>query len=687
MMGLTQTIKEQYQDLLSKLNKWNEDYYLNDAPVVEDAVYDAHMQELLSLESEFPELVSKESPSQKAGASVTSTKFTKLQHKIPMISLANAFGEDEIREWEDRVNRIIGEETFREYVFELKIDGLSIAVDYRDGKLFRAATRGDGKVGEDVTPNIMTITSLPKTLDYKGELSVRGEVFISKNEFEKINSAQIALNKPVYANPRNTAAGSLRQLDPSITASRNLDAFLYHLIPERALASEDQMQLLSKETLPEFKTHYESLLYLEKLGFKTNKENNILCKNIDEVIALYYKWQDLKKSLDYEIDGAVVKINQLDLQRTLGSTAKAPRWAIALKFNAEIVETQIQSVVCEVGRLGTITPVANLLPVQLAGTTVKRATLHNFDQIARLSVRVGDWVQVRKAGEIIPEIIAVKLERRTQDTQVINVPSACPVCGSELEKEDVSYRCINISGCPAQIQRRIEHWCSKKAMDISGVGPSLVATLLETGLIKTPLDLYSLKKEDLIPLERMAEKSAENAISSIKASRKRNFSRFLFALGIKHVGANVAELIAGYYADLFALEAEVLNGGEAILKIDGLGPKILESLRDYFSSEAFGSIKSSLSRDLGLLEIQSETAKQLGDKLSGLSFVITGTLKESRSYYEKLIKENGGKVSSSVSKKTSYLLCGADPGSKYDKAESLGVPVIDEEKFVGILEG
>jgi DNA ligase (NAD+) len=685
MMGLTQTIKEQYQDLLSKLNKWNEDYYLNDAPVVEDAVYDAHMQELLSLESEFPELVSKESPSQKAGASVASTKFTKLQHKIPMSSLANAFGEDEIREWEDRVNRIIGEETFREYVFELKIDGLSIAVDYRDGKLFRSATRGDGKVGEDVTPNIMTITSLPKTLDYKGELSVRGEVFISKNEFEKINSAQIALNKPVYANPRNTAAGSLRQLDPSITASRNLDAFLYSLIPEQALASEDQMQLLSKETLPEFKTHYESLLYLDQLGFKTNKENNILCKNIDEVIALYYRWQDLKKSLDYEIDGAVVKINQLDLQRTLGSTAKAPRWAIALKFNAEIVETQIQSVVCEVGRLGTITPVANLEPVLLAGTTVKRATLHNFDQIARLSVRVGDWVQVRKAGEIIPEIIAVKLERRTQDTQVINVPSACPVCGSELEKEDVSYRCINISGCPAQIQRRIEHWCSKKAMDISGVGPSLVAALLETGLIKTPLDLYSLKKEDLIPLERMAEKSAENAISSIQASRKRNFSRFLFALGIKHVGANVAELIAGYYADLFALEAEVLNGGEAILKIDGLGPKILESLRDYFSSEAFGSIKSSLSRDLGLLEIQSETAKQLGDKLSGLSFVITGTLKESRSYYEKLIKENGGKVSSSVSKKTSYLLCGADPGSKYDKAESLGVPVIDEEKFVRII--
>lgn len=663
-MVVDKETKEKYQELTTKLNQWNEDYYLNDAPRVEDAVYDAHMQELLSLEKDYPELITKDSPSQKAGTSVSSTKFSKVEHAVPMASLANAFGEEEIREWEERINRIIGEETVREYVFELKIDGLSISIDYKNGELVRAATRGDGKTGEDVTENIRTIKTLPQKINHKEDITVRGEVFINKSDFLKINEAQAAAGEKTYANPRNTASGSLRQLDSRVTASRKLDAFLYNLLPEA-------------------KTHFQSLDNLESYGFKTNRENNTLCKSIDEVVELYNKWQELKTSLDYEIDGAVVKINQTDLQKTLGSTAKSPRWAIALKFTAEIAETQIESVVYEVGRLGTITPVANLSPVQLAGTTVKRATLHNFDQIERLGVRVADFVQVRKAGEIIPEIIQVNLEKRTKDSKEILVPEACPICGSEIEKEDVSYRCINISGCPAQIQRRIEHWCSKKAMDISGVGPSLVATLLEMSLIKTPLDLYKLKKEDLLPLERMAEKSAENAISSIKASKTRSFARFLFGLGIKHIGANVAELIASYYSDLDSLEAEVNASGEELIKIDGLGPKILESLKDYFSSEAYKTFETKL--EPGLLDIQSETAKQLGDKLEGLSFVITGTHPESRGYYEKLIKENGGKVSSSVSKKTSYLLCGDSPGSKFDKAESLGVPVIDDKKFEELL--
>ena len=370
------------------------------------------------------------------------------------------------------------------------------------------------------------------------------------------------------------------------------------------------------------------------------------------------------------------------MQRTLGSTAKSPRWAIALKFAAEIAETQIESVSMEVGRLGTITPTANLTAVKLAGTTVKRATLHNFDQIERLGVKTGDWVKVRKAGEIIPEIIEVNLDKRTKDTQDIEIPKACPVSGSPVEQEDVSYRCTNIATCPAQVQRRIEHWCSKGAMDISGVGPSLVAALLEEKLITYPLDLYKLTKEQIINLERMADKSAQNAIDSIDKSRSQSFSKLLFAFGIKHVGANVAELITNFYPDMQALEKEIKeNSGENLVKVDGLGPKIILSLQEFFANEFYEKFSSELKTDPSLLSIKSEEAKQLGDKFAGMTFVITGTLSQSRGHFEKIIKENGGKVSSSVSKKTSYLLAGEAAGSKLEKAEKLEVKVIDEETF------
>ncbi|MDA1021700.1 MAG: NAD-dependent DNA ligase LigA, partial [Cyanobacteria bacterium] len=660
-----------YQELLTKLKAWNEAYYLNDAPVVEDAVYDAHLQELLILEAANPEIISSDSPSQNVGAKLSSTKFGKVKHEIPMISLANAFGPDEIREWEERINRVIGIETKREYIFELKIDGLSIAIDYANGKLVRAATRGDGKVGEDVTENVCTIITLPQevnieTLQLGSKFQIRGEVYINKKDFAHINEEQTKLGGTIYANPRNTASGSLRQLDSKVTASRKLDAIFYALFPQ----AETQM---------------ESLKQLEELGFKTNAANNKVCKTIDEVIELYTYWQENKNSLDYEIDGAVVKINQIDLQKTLGSTAKSPRWAIALKFAAEIAETQIESVDYELGRLGTITPVANLSPVQLAGTTVKRATLHNFDQITRLGIRVGDWVNVRKAGEIIPEIVSVNLAKRGE-TQAIEVPIACPVCGSEVEKEDVSYKCTNVASCPAQVLRRIQHWCSKGAMDIGGVGPALVATLLENKLIKTPLDLYRLKLEDIAGLERMAEKSSQNAIDSIRASRSQSFSRFLFALGIKHIGVNVAELIASYFPDLAILESELLNNyGESLLKVDGLGPKIIESLQEFFESDTYNEIRKSLKAQPELLDIQSNAAKQVGTSLEGLSFVITGTLTESRSHYEALIKDNGGKVGSSISKKTSYLLCGENAGSKHDKAEQLGVKILNEKEFYELL--
>lgn len=688
-MAIT-TFTKKYQDLITKLQAWNDAYYLNDAPEVDDAVYDAHMQELLAIEKKHPELISSESPSQYAGANVTNTKFSKVEHLIPMISLANAFGEKDIRDWEERINRIIGAETPREYVFELKIDGLSIAIDYSDGTLVKAATRGDGKMGEDVTANVRTIKTLPQTIKHKDDISIRGEVFISKTDFYSINAEQVKAGKQTYANPRNTAAGSLRQLDPKVTAARKLDAIFYSLFMENALNSNKEGQLLLLETPNSdelsFTTHYESLLKLKEMGFKTNSQFNTLCKSIEEVIELYKIWEQKKDTLDFQIDGAVVKINQIALQNTLGSTAKTPRWAIALKFTAEVAETQVESISYEVGRLGTITPVANLSPVQLSGSTVKRATLHNFDQIERLGVRVGDWVQVRKAGEIIPEIISVNLSKRATNAQIITVPEACPICGSEIERDDVSYRCTNIASCPAQVQRRIQHWCSKAAMDISGVGPALVATLLEDGLIKTPLDLYKLKTEELIELERMAEKSSENAINSIQASRSRSFSKLLYALGIKHIGVNVAELIATYYPNLASLEKELTESqGVNLVKVDGLGPKIIESLQGFFSSEQYQEFKARLSSNPGLLSIQDTVSKQVGDKFRGLSFVITGSLTESRSHYEKIIKDNGGKVGSSISAKTSYLLCGDSPGSKLDKAEELGVKVIGEKELYELL--
>lgn len=647
-------------ELEEKLKSWSYSYYVQEVSQVSDEVYDAHNQELESLRAKYKEFNQIDSLTNLPGTSVASTKFQKVQHEIPMASLANAFGREDILDWETRINKIIGEETKREYIFELKIDGLSISIDYQNGKLTRAATRGDGKTGEDVTENILTIKTLPKEIDSKEPLTVRGEVFINKADFIKINQEQEKNGGQTYANPRNTASGSLRQLDANVTRQRHLDAFLYWSSLE--------------------KDHASSLESIKALGFKTNYQNNKACKSIEEVIELYEYWIENKNNLDYEIDGAVVKVSQLNLQKTLGSTAKSPRWAIALKFPAEISETKIESIEFEVGRLGTITPVANLLPVQLAGTTVKRATLHNFDQIERLGVELGDFVSVRKAGEIIPEIVEVNLAKRS-GTSAITAPDGCPACGSELEKIDVAYFCPNVASCPAQVQRRIEHWCSKNAMDVSGVGPSLVELLLKEGLITNALDLYKLKIEQLLPLERMAEKSAQNAIESIEKSRKQNFSRFLFALGIKHVGANVAELIASYFPDLEKLEKEIEVGGEELNKVDGLGPKIIDSIKEFFSSDIYKSLKP----EFAMLDIQSNESKKLSDKFAGLSFVITGTLSQSRSYFENLIKENGGKVSSSVSKKTSYVLCGKSAGSKAEKAEQLNVAILSEEAFNALL--
>ena len=682
-------LKEKYSELQSKLKHWSHKYYIENISEVEDAVYDAHIEELKVLEAEYPNLIEADSITKIIGSGFYQTSFTKTYHLEKMMSLDNAFGEEDIRDWEAKINRMIGEETPRQYVFELKIDGLSIAIDYRNGKLYRGATRGNGKVGEDVTANLMTIKSLPKKIPVEllvqQDFSIRGEVYLPKEDFKKINAEREKQSLDLYANPRNTASGALRQLDPKVTASRNLDAIFYNYFPYNNLGYAETEK--AKSSIASINEHYSSLEYLEKLGFHTNKEHNYLCNNIDQVIKLYKEWQEKKDTLDFEIDGAVVKVNQLDLQKTLGETSKAPRWATALKFSAEEALTRVISIDMEVGRTGAITPVANLEPVLLAGTTVKRATIHNFDQVDRLGVKVGDFVLVRKAGEIIPEIIKIEEDRRGQSIngetiELVDIsrPGHCPVCGTALEQEDTILRCPNIVGCAAQIQRRIEHWASKKAMDIAGLGPVVVEQLLVEKLIKNPFDLYKLKFDDLAPLERMAEKSVNNLLIALENSREMPFHRFLHALGIKHVGLNVSELIASVYPSLFELEKEVLgNHGVDLLKLDGLGEKILNSLKQFFESEIYAQVKQDYI-DLGF-DFKELVKRELSDKFAGLIFVITGTLSESRSYFEKIIKDNGGKVSSSVSKKTSYLLCGNEAGSKLSKAQDLGVKVLSEEKF------
>ncbi|MBU6197076.1 MAG: NAD-dependent DNA ligase LigA [Cyanobacteria bacterium REEB446] len=700
---LKETYKEaedRYQDLQIKLKHWSHQYYIENNSEVADAVYDAHLQELIALELAYPDLVEADSITQTVGTGVYKTSFNKTAHAIPMMSLANAFGEQDIRAWEERINRIIGAETPRTYVFELKIDGLSISIDYKNGRLYRAATRGDGRIGEDVTPNIFTIKSLPKDVQGLGDCTVRGEVYLPKAEFIKVNEARANQGLDLYANPRNTASGALRQLDPKITAERNLDLICYglHLAEDTGAEVSDNSTADSDDN--KVLTHWHALKQLEDWGFHVNKDANHLCTSIEEVISLYHEWQEKKDSLDLEIDGAVVKINETHLQKTLGVTSKFPRWAMALKFTAEEAVTKVISVDYEVGRTGIITPVANLEPVLLAGTTVKRATLHNFDQIARLGVGLGDKVSVRKAGEIIPDIVSVirddesnLMDSTSADCQIsenamrsqIHKPSKCPVCDSILEQEDVALRCPNIVGCAAQIQRRIEHWVSRNALDISGLGPSIIEQLLEVKLIFNPLDLYRLRYEQLIDLERMADKSVNNLLVAIQASREKAFHRFLHALGIKHVGFNVAQLIASLIPNLSELEHEVLvNNGQELLKLDGLGEKILASLIQFFQSEIYVQIKKDY-YELGF-NFTEITQRKLSDRFSGMTFVITGTLSESRSYFEKLIKDNGGKTSSSVSKSTSYLLCGDEAGSKLEKANSLGVKVLAEDEFRRMLE-
>lgn len=679
---LTKNIKQKIEDLRKKLHHWNYAYYVLDEPEVDDAVYDASMRELLDLEKKYPEVVTPDSPSQRVGTEPVS-EFKKVTHKTPLYSLDNAVSYEELDEWQEKIFRVLGIEKSQKdisYVCEMKIDGLAVALTYGNATLTLGATRGDGDIGEDITSNIKTINSIPLVLRQSlgGLLEVRGEVFMPVKSFEQLNEEQKRKEEKAFANPRNAASGTVRQYDSRITASRDLDAFIYGAVWDDV----ELQKFKDNKGFTKPNTHWESLKLLRILGFKINKTSK-LCKGLKEVKKYCSANYEKKHSLSYAIDGVVVKVNDLNLQKELGFTAKSPRWAIAYKYPPEVAKTKIISITCDVGRTGALTPVANLEPVLLAGTIVKRASLHNQDIINKLDAREGDIVTVRKAGEIIPEVTGVDKDKRKHKNPAYKLPAKCPVCNSKVERleDEAAVRCPNYS-CQAQVQRRIEHWCSRDAMDIEGVGESLIEQLIKNKLINDPVDLYFLKLDELENLERMAEKSATNAIDSIEKSKDRSLDRLIFALGIRHIGKTIAELLAASFGSLEELSGAAVGD---LTNIPGIGPKIADSVCDYFETSESKEILNKIKKAGIKSKAKVKTFKE--SKLSGKTLVITGTLQGmTRNEAEELVKSLGGKAASSVSKKTNYLVAGIDPGSKLQKAKELGVKVITEEEFKKLLQ-
>ena len=654
-------------------------YYVLDRPAVSDAEFDKLFRELQSLEEQNPDLITADSPTQTVGAQ-PSTDFKQVRHKIPMLSLANAMGNDDLDKWQERIAKILAvnpqEAAELPYVCELKIDGLSIAVKYENGRLVEGATRGNGDVGEDITLNLKTIKDIPHKIKAPDGsklpevLELRGEVYFPVSSFNKLNQALEEAGDQPFANPRNAAAGSLRQKDPRVTASRNLSAWIY-------------FAYFNDPEITEPDTHEETLALLESYGLPVNP-NRRLVKGIDDVKKFCDDWAEARHKLDYQTDGAVIKLNERALWEALGTTSHSPRWAVAYKYPPDEAETVLEAVEFDLGRTGAVTPVACLKPVKLAGTTVKRASLHNFDQVKRLDVCIGDTVVVRKAGEIIPEILRVVLEKRPLTASPVEAPASCPCCEGKLEKseEEVVLRCVNFN-CPAQVERRLSHFVSRDAMDIEGFGEVLVHQLTQNGMLKDPTDIYSLSEEKLLSLERMGKKSAEKLIKNIELSKGRPQANLIHALGIKHVGIRMAEILAENFGNLKNLmNAKV----EDLEKIEGVGPNIAEAIVQFLADSENISLISRLS-SLGVtIETTApEETEKLPQTLAGKSFVITGTLSIERGDLEKMIKARGGKPVSSVSKKTDYLVLGANPGSKLQKAQELGITVLDEDQFKELL--
>ena len=656
------------EELRKLINYHNHKYYVEDSPEIEDYEYDRLYHELLELEEKNPHLVTPDSPTQRVGGQA-SNAFEKVIHTVKMESLQDVFSVEELYAFDRRVRESL-EDAEIEYVVEKKIDGLSVSLEYENGMLIRGSTRGDGIEGEDVTANLKTIKSIPLRLSLpEGSelpyLEVRGEVFMSKKDFLELNEKQEAMDQKTFANPRNAAAGSLRQLDPSVTASRRLDIFVFNI--QRIVGAD-------------IRTHSESLEFLKKLGFKTSPGYR-LCRNIEEVVAEIKALGEIRGTLPYETDGAVVKVNSLAQREILGSTSKAPRWAIAYKYPPEEKKTILKDIVIQVGRTGALTPNAVLEPVKLAGTTVSRATLHNEDFIKERDIRIGDTVWVRKAGEIIPEVLGVDLSVRPADAVPYRMPDACPVCGAPAvrEENEAVRRCTGIE-CPARLFRSILHFASRDAMNIEGLGPALIEMLLDKGFIKTIPDLYTLheKREELITLERMGEKSVDNLLGSIERSKGNDLGRLIFGLGARYIGKRAAQLLAEHFRTMDAIMAADVD---ELQKVEEFGEKMAQSLVSFLSQEQTRHTISLL-KELGV-NMESLQQRKKGGVFDGLTFVLTGTLPTyTRNEATRMIEERGGKVSGSVSRKTSYVLAGEDAGSKLDKAVQLGITIIDEETFI-----
>ncbi len=663
-------IEEKIKRLREELHDHNYRYYVLDAPVISDYDFDMKLKELQSLEEAHPEFQDKTSPTMRVGGTVTKN-FNTLVHEQRMYSLDNSYSKEELLEWEQRVKRNLGDAEVS-YTCELKYDGASISLSYEDGQLVRALTRGDGFQGDEVTANVKTIRSVPLHLrgNFPARFDIRGEIILPLEGFERMNEERIKNGDDPYMNPRNTASGSLKLQDSALVAERPLDCLLY------ALVGRD---------LPA-KTHYELLEKARGWGFKIPREAQ-LCHSMKEVLTFLEHWDIHRHELPYETDGVVIKVNDLQQQEELGYTAKSPRWAIAYKFKTEQASSVLEKITYQVGRTGAITPVANLQPVLLAGTTVKRASLHNADQIAKLDIREGDTVFVEKGGEIIPKIVGVDLTKRPANSAPTAYITNCPECGTLLQREEgeAQHFCPNTTGCPPQITGRIQHFISRKAMDIDGLGAETVELLFKEGLIENYADLYTLTKEQIIPLERMAEKSAENLVQGIADSVKIPFERVLFGLGIRFVGETVAKTLVKAYKNINDLMAA---SSEELMEVNEIGQRIAESVVSFFKENKNREIIEELKRYGLQFSLTEEQLQNQTDLLKGKTLVVSGVFENlERTELKKLIEDNGGKVSSSISSKTSYLVAGNNMGpSKRTKAESLGVPIISEADFMELIQ-
>ncbi|MGD9840115.1 MAG: NAD-dependent DNA ligase LigA [Candidatus Bipolaricaulis sp.] len=662
-MAVPTEVRARVEALRAEIRRHDYLYHVLDRPEITDAEYDRMFRELVDLEARYPELVTPDSPTQRAGAP-PAAEFRPVPHALPMLSLQNCFRDEELAEWHDRVRRLLGEEQV-EYVCEPKLDGLSVELVYEDGVFVVGSTRGDGRVGEDVTANLRTIRQLPLRLfPVNGSvprlLEVRGEVYMEKAAFLRLNEERARRGEPEFANPRNAAAGSLRQLDPAITARRPLKLFCYHVGRVEGIEIRSQAQLLT--TFP-------------SLGLPVNPRWK-LGRDLPEVRAYYRELLAARDEVPYATDGMVVKVNDFSQRERLGEIARAPRWAIAYKFPAEEALTRVREIVVQVGRTGALTPVAHLDPVEVSGVTVSRATLHNEDEVRRKDVRVGDWVIVRRAGEVIPEIVRALPERRTGEEREFQMPELCPACGGPVVRPagEATHRCENLS-CPARIKEAILHYASRRAADIQGLGEKLVDRLVETGLVARISDLYRLRREDLLAVERMGEKSAQNLLGEIERSKGMSLARLIFALGIRHVGERVAEFLAERFPSLEALSHATV---EELTALRGVGPQIAQSIVSFFRNEE----NQRLIAELAAVGVDPRAGEPQAGPLSGKVFVFTGTLGGlTRDEAQRLVASRGGRVASTVSRQVDYVVAGENPGSKLDRARELGIPVLTEAEF------